>query len=101
MAPLLTIKHDNNTGRWVLPFRACWNAASDGVIVGAFWRGGGSRASCWLAAAACCRRLLVDLQAGAQMPHCENKFLIQPDRASRGSSRGSSSSSSSSFRLLS
>ncbi|KAI3434695.1 hypothetical protein D9Q98_002758 [Chlorella vulgaris] len=34
MAPLLTIKHDNNTGRWVLPFRACWNAASDGVIVG-------------------------------------------------------------------
>lgn len=22
------------SGRWVLPFRACWNAAGDGVIVG-------------------------------------------------------------------
>ncbi|EFN57084.1 hypothetical protein CHLNCDRAFT_143861 [Chlorella variabilis] len=34
LAPLRTIKHDNNTGRWVLPFRAVWNAAGDGVIVG-------------------------------------------------------------------
>lgn len=23
-----------HSGRWVLPFRACWNAAGDGVIVG-------------------------------------------------------------------
>lgn len=34
MDNLLTIRHDNNTGRWVLPFRAVWNAAGDGVIVG-------------------------------------------------------------------
>ncbi|KAI7843657.1 hypothetical protein COHA_002559 [Chlorella ohadii] len=34
MQQLLAVKHDNQTGRWVLPFRACWNAAGDGVIVG-------------------------------------------------------------------
>lgn len=28
------MRHDNNTGRWVLPFRACWTAAGDGVVVG-------------------------------------------------------------------
>jgi hypothetical protein len=35
LAPLLSIPHDNRTGRWVLPFRAVWNAAGDGVVVGA------------------------------------------------------------------
>jgi hypothetical protein len=34
LAPLLTVKHDNNTGRWVLPFRAAWTPAADGFIVG-------------------------------------------------------------------
>ena len=62
LAPLRTIKHDNNTGRWVLPFRAVWNAAGDGVIVGeaegllcgwAVWggwlvqRGGGGGVRVW------------------------------------------------------
>jgi len=36
LAPRLTIRHDNNTGRWVLPFRAVWTPAGDGVIVGAW-----------------------------------------------------------------
>ncbi|KAL4433964.1 hypothetical protein ABPG75_000405 [Micractinium tetrahymenae] len=34
LAQRLSIKHDNNTGRWVLPFRAVWTPAADGVIVG-------------------------------------------------------------------
>ena len=28
------IKHNNQTGRWVLPFRAVWAPGSDGVVVG-------------------------------------------------------------------
>ena len=36
LAPaLLRVKHDNQTGRWVSPFRAVWGACSDAVIVGA------------------------------------------------------------------
>jgi hypothetical protein len=34
LAQLVSMRHDNNTGRWVLPFRACWTAAGDGVVVG-------------------------------------------------------------------
>lgn len=34
LAQRLSIKHDNNTGRWVLPFRAVWTPAADGVIIG-------------------------------------------------------------------
>ncbi|KAK9842270.1 hypothetical protein WJX81_003820 [Elliptochloris bilobata] len=34
LAQLVSIRHYNNTGRWVSPFRAVWTPASDGVIVG-------------------------------------------------------------------
>ena len=41
LAPVTSIRHDNNTGRWVLPFRAIWTAAGDGVIIGRCrWAGG-------------------------------------------------------------
>ena len=30
----VSIKHNCHTGRWVVPFRATWTAASDGVLVG-------------------------------------------------------------------
>uniref|UniRef100_A0A7S3RAJ2 DNA damage-binding protein CMR1 n=1 Tax=Dunaliella tertiolecta TaxID=3047 RepID=A0A7S3RAJ2_DUNTE len=35
----LSIKHNNNTGRWVTPFKAIWGAASDIIIVGNMNRG--------------------------------------------------------------
>jgi len=34
MEDTLIIKHDNQTGRWVFPFRAVWTADSSSVIVG-------------------------------------------------------------------
>ena len=34
----LKIKHNNQTGRWVLPFRAIWSAAGDGVLCGSMQR---------------------------------------------------------------
>ena len=34
----LKIKHNNQTGRWVLPFRAVWTPGSDGVVVGSMKR---------------------------------------------------------------
>ena len=34
----LRIKHCTQTGRWVVPFRATWTAASDGVLVGGMKR---------------------------------------------------------------
>jgi WD40 repeat protein len=37
-APTATIKHNNQTGRWVLPFRAIWSAAGDGVLCGSMTR---------------------------------------------------------------
>jgi len=36
--PSVTIKHNNQTGRWVLPFRAIWSAAGDGVMCGSMQR---------------------------------------------------------------
>jgi hypothetical protein len=36
--PISTHNHDNRTGRWVLPFRAGWAPASDGLLVGAMDR---------------------------------------------------------------
>ncbi len=33
-----TVKHDNQTGRWVLPFRAVWTAASDAIVIGSMKR---------------------------------------------------------------
>jgi hypothetical protein len=36
--PISTANHDNRTGRWVLPFRAAWAPASDGLLVGAMGR---------------------------------------------------------------
>ncbi len=38
MAQLASIRHNNNTGRWVVPFRAVWGAASDSIIVGGMKR---------------------------------------------------------------
>ena len=32
------IRHNNQTGRWVLPFRAVWTPGSDGVVVGSMKR---------------------------------------------------------------
>lgn len=34
LAPLMRAKHDNQTGRWVHPFRAVWGPATDCLIVG-------------------------------------------------------------------
>lgn len=34
----LKIKHNNQTGRWVLPFRAVWTPAGDGIVVGSMKR---------------------------------------------------------------
>ena len=36
--PAVVIKHNNQTGRWVLPFRAVWSAAGDGVLCGSMQR---------------------------------------------------------------
>ena len=35
---LNSIKHDNQTGRWVIPFRAVWSPAADAVVVGSMRR---------------------------------------------------------------
>ena len=34
MSESLSIKHDNNTGRWVFPFRAVWSADASSVLIG-------------------------------------------------------------------
>jgi len=34
-----SIKHNNNTGRWVMPFRPAWSPAGDAVCVGDLKRG--------------------------------------------------------------
>lgn len=34
MTEVLKIPHDNNTGRWILPFRAVWGPAGDCAFVG-------------------------------------------------------------------
>ncbi|EFJ46944.1 hypothetical protein VOLCADRAFT_117976 [Volvox carteri f. nagariensis] len=36
---VLSIPHNNQTGRWITPFRAVWNAACDAVLVGNMSRG--------------------------------------------------------------
>ena len=38
MQQLASMKHYNNTGRWVVPFRAVWGPASDTVICGSMKR---------------------------------------------------------------
>ncbi|GIL58489.1 hypothetical protein Vafri_13620 [Volvox africanus] len=38
-APELSIPHNNQTGRWITPFRAVWSAACDAVLVGNMQRG--------------------------------------------------------------
>lgn len=38
-AEALAIKHNNQTGRWITPFRAVWSAACDAVVVGNMKRG--------------------------------------------------------------
>lgn len=35
----VSIKHNNNTGRWVMPFRPAWAPAGDAVCVGHLKRG--------------------------------------------------------------
>lgn len=30
----LRVAHDNQTGRWVLPFRSMWTGGGDGFVVG-------------------------------------------------------------------
>ena len=37
-SPTLSIRHDHNTGRWVLPFRAAWSPAGDGILCGSMTR---------------------------------------------------------------
>lgn len=34
------MKHDNQTGRWVTPFRPTWGPASDSFVVGNFQKRG-------------------------------------------------------------
>ena len=38
LAQLSSFHHYNNTGRWVVPFRAVWGAASDTLICGSMKR---------------------------------------------------------------
>lgn len=38
LAPIVSIKHDCQTGRWILPLRAVWSAKGDAVIVGSMKR---------------------------------------------------------------
>jgi hypothetical protein len=35
----LVVKHNNNTGRWVVPFRPAWSPAGDALLVGDMKRG--------------------------------------------------------------
>lgn len=37
--PQRVIKHNNNTGRWVVPFRPVWSPAGDAVLTGDMKRG--------------------------------------------------------------
>ncbi|KAG2436241.1 hypothetical protein HXX76_006552 [Chlamydomonas incerta] len=39
LSQLLSISHNNQTGRWITPFRAVWSAAADAVLVGSMKRG--------------------------------------------------------------
>ena len=39
-APARKITHDTSTGRYIVPFRAIWTAAADGVVVGSMAKGG-------------------------------------------------------------
>lgn len=34
LACTLSIRHDNDTGRWVTPFRAVWSPSGDAILVG-------------------------------------------------------------------
>lgn len=34
LAEVAVMKHNNNTGRWISPFRAIWGPASDAIVVG-------------------------------------------------------------------
>jgi WD repeat-containing protein 76 len=47
------MKHNNNTGRWISPFRAVWAPAADAIVVGNMGRqvlaGSLSVASMWVA----------------------------------------------------
>jgi WD40 repeat protein len=47
------MKHNNNTGRWISPFRAVWTPAADAIVVGNMGRqvlaGRLSVASMWVA----------------------------------------------------
>ena len=36
--PTAVVKHNNQTGRWVLPFRAIWSASGDGILCGSMQR---------------------------------------------------------------
>ena len=36
--PLVSIRHDNNTGRWIMPFRAVFTPRGDGVVLGGMKR---------------------------------------------------------------
>lgn len=36
--PTVVVKHNNQTGRWVLPFRAVWSASGDGILCGSMQR---------------------------------------------------------------
>ena len=36
--PLVSIRHDNNTGRWITPFRAVFTPRGDGVVLGGMRR---------------------------------------------------------------
>ena len=33
-----SVKHNNNTGRWIIPFRAVWAPSADGLLVGGMGR---------------------------------------------------------------
>ncbi len=46
MAQAVSIKHYNNTGRWVSPFRSVWGPAADTVICGSMKRNVSCPPSC-------------------------------------------------------
>lgn len=33
-----SVRHDNQTGRWVIPFRACWTSDGNGAVIGSMKR---------------------------------------------------------------
>lgn len=49
---LASVGHNNNTGRWVVPFRASWGPAGDAIMCGSMGR---QVSACWKSHRCCVR----------------------------------------------